>query len=364
MKKGRKILWAVVIALFLTIYSENIKAQEIKLLTRETAVVFKNIDGSDSKAFEPSAVEPIGNGKFLLVADDKDVKGKSLKIVEAATGRVLKTLDRIQPVDKNPKWEAMAKDEQGNYYVIGSHNHVDDEQKLALRSLMFSFRLENEMEPDGMNIAIDTKTIKPLNVKDSLTSLGLYNHIPANNTVKIEGLAVRTNGTQKELIFGFREPSNIVQVYLATIPGDELKNPALFKFSLERFFQFDAGTTSDNTFYKLSSIEYVQDLKGFLVLTSTETAGIDGKPVFHGNALWFVSNKASKDAQAKLLTAGDKSTMAQKIFEFEPAMKVEGICLLNSRKNKTYRIGLVYDNDAEDSGLSGKMQFIELAAKN
>jgi len=54
---------------------------------------------------------------------------------------------------------------------------------------------------------------------------------------------------------------------------------------------FDAGkstyvdeTGKKETPYRLSSIEYVQEWKGFLVITSTE----DDKNMFHGNKLWFI----------------------------------------------------------------------------
>lgn len=359
MQMGLKIYRIFLMLIVLMISIESIAGQELKVLTQKTPLIF---DGD--KAIEPSAVEKIGNGKFLLVADDKDNKGKSLKVVDATTGKVLQTLDKIQPAEKNPKWEAMAKDKQGNYYVIGSHYEESDPEKLALRSLMFSFRLKNENEQDGTKIAIDTATIKPLNIKNSLTAIGLYSNIPANTTAKIEGLAVKTNECQTELIIGFREPSKLVQIYSATIPNSELNNNSLFELSIRPYFQFVAGKTSDNTPYKLSSIEYVQDLHGFLISTSTETADSAGKPIFHGNALWFVSDKEIENSEPKLLSESFKTTKVQKVLEFEPTMKVEGLCLFSNEDKKKFQLTLVYDNDTKESSLAGKLQFIDLAVKN
>jgi hypothetical protein len=358
MRKDWKMFGVIALFLCFVIYAENISAQELKVLNRSEPVGFAN-----DAAIEPSAVEAIGNGKFLLVADDKDADGKSLKVVEAATGKMINLLDKIQPTKKNPKWEGMAKDEFGNYFVIGSHFEEADAERLASRSLMFSFRLVDENEQDGTKIAIDTATIKPLNVKDSLTSIGLYNIIPAQTKAKIEGLAVKTNGCRTEIIVGLREPADFVQVYSATMPTDELKNALPFALSLKPLFQFNAGKTSDNTPYKLSSIEYIAGLKGFIILTSTETT-VNNKPVFHGNALWFASDSAIEAAQPKLLTDNFKPAKVQKVLEFEPTMKAEGICLLSANTPNTFKLAIMFDNDTKDSGMLGKMEFLSLAVKN
>jgi hypothetical protein len=358
MRKDWKMFGVVAVFMFSAIYAENISAQELKVLNRSEPIGFVN-----DTAIEPSAVEAIGNGKFLLVADDKDADGKSLKVVEAATGKMVNLLDKIQPTKKNPKWEGMAKDEFGNYFVIGSHFEDTDAEKLATRSLMFSFRLVNENETDGTKIAIDTATIKPLNVKDSLIANGLYNITPTKTKAKIEGLAVKTNGCRTEIIVGLREPSDFIQVYSATMPTDELKNASPLTLSLKPLFQFNAGKTSDNTPYKLSSIEYITGLKGFLVMTSTETT-VNNKPVFHGNSLWFVSDSAIEDARPKLFGESYKSTTVQKLLEFEPTMKAEGICLLPANTPNTFKLAIMFDNDTKDSGMLGKMEFLSLAVKN
>lgn len=366
-----KIIWKIWYSLILIcivfLVSEKTNAQELKVLTSPTLFTFINSDDSENKTIEPSAVVPIGDGRFLLVADDKDDgAGNSLKIVEAATGKILKviTKTRLQPLPKEPKWEALAKDDEGNYYVVGSHNNAEA-PKLATRSLMFRFRLVNEAEQDARKIEIDETSKRELDVKESLTTLELYSSVPSNNKVKIEGLAVRKTDCGKELIIGLREPLDVtkadtVKVYAAIIPnaGD---NKAVIKLALKPLFQFNAEKTADNTPFKLSSVEYVQDLKGFLVLTSTETTDANNKPVFHGNALWFVKDEMIKDARPKNFADGYGNVTVQKILEFQPTLKAEGICLLSQKDQKTFRFAIVFDNDAKDSGIGGKMQFLELS---
>ncbi len=70
-----------------------------------------------------SGVEPIGDGRLLLVAHDKKVP---LRVIETATGRQigpLLTCDRFPTETPNSsKWEGMARDAEGNYYLVGSHS--------------------------------------------------------------------------------------------------------------------------------------------------------------------------------------------------------------------------------------------------
>ena len=72
---------------------------------------------------EASGVQPIGDGRLLLVAHDKKVP---LRVIDTATGRQvgpLLTSDRFPAeTPKSSKWEGMAQDSEGNFYAIGSHS--------------------------------------------------------------------------------------------------------------------------------------------------------------------------------------------------------------------------------------------------
>jgi hypothetical protein len=335
---------------------ENADAQDYKINQLAEPLTFKDRKAdrtlTDSTTNEPSAVAVIGNGKYLLVADDKDDgAGNSLKIVEADSGIFIKLLKNIQDSPKNPKWEAITRDNDGNFYVIGSHNNPEDVSKLAARSRLFRFHLVNEAETDPMKFEICTDSVRELDVKESLTSLNLYGSA-APRKVKIEGLAARTNGNRKELVFGFREPFDATtaatQIYIAELPTGEIGKGVITKLLLKPFFQFAAGAPklSPNTTepYRLSSIEYVKSLNGFLVMTSTE----DTTNKFHGNAIWLVSGE--KD--------NFKTIQAKKIYEFKPEMKAEGLSIFPSMDNKKFRLVIVFDNDAKSPGM---IQFLELS---
>ena len=67
---------------------------------------------------EASGVEPIGDGRLVLIAHDKS---EELYVAEAATGRIVGEPLRCEAFPKTPKWEGMARDDRGNYYLIGAH---------------------------------------------------------------------------------------------------------------------------------------------------------------------------------------------------------------------------------------------------
>jgi hypothetical protein len=74
------------------------------------------------------------------------------------------------------------------------------------------------------------------------------------------------------------------------------------------------------------------------VLGSTE----DEQNHFHGNALWFV--------------ADNRPDAPELLYEFEPAMKVEGIAQLASLDKTTERFVIVYDNDPNKTHIPSRIQ--------
>ena len=276
---------------------------------------------------EPSAVEPIGTGKFLLVANDKHAE---LLIVDAQTKAIADNkLSLLSPDAGNPKWEAMAKD--GNdYYIVGNN---------CLCLLRFS--LKSEDEEKAANIAIKEP---PKRFPLQKISGG-----------RIEGLAVWVNDkSEKELVFGVRDEPGLktIRTYRAKITD----NPDL---SLVGFFTFSTKKTKTQPVeWHLSSIEYVQALDGFLIITSTE----DMENKFYGNKLWFVSREKLRAAQPNSSDSKFKDTTTVMIESevFEPMMKAEGLAILQSNENKKLKIVIVFDNDYSKTHKTAKLIFVDL----
>ena len=362
--------WALVFGLVILFPILAVRAQEVQVEVAQPPVRFLAADtGSEDKKIEPSGVEPIGDGKLLLVADDKS---ESLIVVEAATARVKQSL-KLGTFDNRPKWEALARDDEGAYYVIGSH-FVEDaaeagaQKQLTDVSRLFRFRLRSD-GPDGTSFAIDSDSSIEWDITDALAVEG-YHRDPRKNEVNIEGVTVRTLRdpagavTLRELVIGLREPHNPIRVYAANITVLPAPNA---KLALNPLFRFHAGKR-EGILSQLSSIDYLPAWHGFFIVTSTE----DRSNRYHGNTLWFLSDEkisASRPAEIqpdKLTLADLQLVEPQKVWVFGIDGKAEGLCVLSEEaassggQARRARLALVFDNDTEKTGNPGSLQFLTL----
>jgi hypothetical protein len=329
----------LIAALLAAITARGLAADEFRLESATLPAPFLT-DGKPNAEIEASAVEPIGDGRIFLVAHDMD---PALHLVETATGRLLGspiTAPRFPAASKlGPKWEGMALDADGHYYLIGAHTGKTDEERAA-KSVLLRFRLRN----GGDLPAIDDASIvrwdiaRPLEA--ALKAAGLDDQAVASR--KIEGLAVRQRSgrdgqVRRELVIGLREPSDKVRAFVADItvspsPDAELVLAPLFAFEAEP----REGVAS-----QLTSLEYTAALGGFLVLTATE----DADNAFHGNTLWFI--------------ADGETTRARKVATFEVAMKAEGLAVLGATEQPqrtAVKLLITYDNDAHTTKIPSRYQ--------
>ena len=215
-------------------------AQELRLESASLPAPLL-VGGKVDHLIEPSGVEPIGDGRRLLVAHDKH---PALFIVDTATGRVLGepiTSPKF-PVSSwlgGPKWEGMARDGEGNIYLIGAHVGKTDEERAA-KSVLLRFRVS-----DGDSPAIDDSSVLSWHIARSLEanlkSEGLAAAAVAKR--KVEGLAIREaknadGSVKRELLIGLRAPTDKVRVFQADItsppsPDAELELKPAFSFVAE-----------------------------------------------------------------------------------------------------------------------------------
>jgi hypothetical protein len=295
--------------------------------------------GKVNVVIEASGVEPIGDGSRLLVAHDKD---PALFVVDTKSGRILgDALNSAHFPKKNdagPKWEGMARDSDGNYYLIGAHNGKDDAERTT-KSVLIRFRVT-----DGDSPAIDDASIVHFHVARALESALKADGLTPEQIGKrkVEGLTIRERknaggSMQRELLIGLREPKDKVRVYGADItaapsPDAELELKPAFAFTAEP----REGEASE-----LTSLEYVPALSGALVVTASE----DAANAFHGNTLWFVPD--------------GETSGAQKIATFEVAMKAEGLAVLGADRSDgrtTVKLLITYDNDAHATHIPSRFQ--------
>jgi hypothetical protein len=303
--------------------------------------------GKVDVVIEASGVEPIGDGQRLLIAHDKD---PALIIVEAATGRICgPPLTSAHFPKKNvggPKWEGMARDSEGHFYLVGAHNGKTDDER-ATKSVLIRFRLQ-----DGDSPMIDDASITTWHVARSLEAVLRSEGLPPEEVAKrkVEGLTVRettsaSGKTRRELFIGLREPKDKIHVFVADISGLPAADAEL---ELKPAFAFPADSREGQA-SELTSLEHAPSLGGFLVVTASE----DKTNVFHGNTLWFVAD-------------GD-TTKASKVATFEVAMKAEGLAILGTRQDgarTAVRLLITYDNDPHVTHIPSRMQHVTLVRES
>jgi hypothetical protein len=320
-------------------------AQELRLESASLPVPLL-VGGKVDRLIEPSGVEPIGDGRRVLVAHDKH---PALFVVETTTGRVLGepiTTSKF-PVTSSlggPKWEGMARDSEGNIYLIGAHVGKTDEERTS-KSVLLRFRIS-----DGDSPAIEDASVLSWQIARSLEANLKSEGLPPAAVAKrkVEGLSIRESknadgSVKRELLIGLRAPTDKVRVFQADIsstpsPEAELELKPAFSFTAES----REGLPSE-----LTSLEHVPALGGCLVVTASE----DEDNAFHGNTLWFV--------------ADGEVGQARKVATFEVAMKAEGLAILGVEKTAertAVKLLITYDNDPHATKIPSRMQTVTLVS--
>ena len=368
----RRILasFTLVFGLVVLLPALAVRAQKVQVEIVQPPMRFLTADtGREDRRIEPSGVAPIGDGSLLLVACDKNA---CLSVVEAATGRIKQSFS-VGVFDNRPKWEDLAHDDEGAYYVIGSRFVEEPAKEGSQKRLMAVPRLLRfRLRSDGAGekpLVIDSESIIEWDIGDALAAEG-YHRDPRKNEVNIEGLTVRTlrdkagQVTLRELVVGIREPHNPIRVYASNITQLPAPNAKLALTPLFRFYAGERGGILSG----LSSIDYMPAWNGFFILTSTE----DRSNRYYGNTLWFLSDEkisASRPAQLppdKIKLGDLRLVEPQKVWVFGLDVKAEGVCILSEEaassgsQVRRARLALVYDNDTAKTGNSGALQFVTL----
>jgi hypothetical protein len=352
--------WIASSVCWLVLPSQRVSADDVALepITLP-APFFEATPGAPPRVdavLEASGVEPIEGGRLLLVAHDKNVP---LRVVETATGRQVGPLltSRRFPAEtpKGPKWEGMARDADGFYYLVGSHSGKTQDER-DQHTQLYRFRLKPGGAPDRP-VAIDDASVARWRIAAPLVRALEQEGLGAKAVEqrKIEGLAIRelpagSNGAGRELLIGLRQPDDLVRVFSADItklPDQDAELP------LRRLFAFKAGQC-EGVPCQLTSLEYLPQWNGCLIVTATE----DEQNAFHGNSLWFVPDSS---------IGPDGSALVEpvKVATFEVAMKAEGLCVLDPPRDDrgagAVTLLVTYDNDAHSTHMPSRFQQFKLS---
>ena len=239
--------------------------------------------------YEPSAIQQLPDGRFLIVEDEKD---HSFSLVTlSANGDVSTTslgpawFHGGDPIWKLDDLEGLTLDGAGHLYAITSHSRDDDGDEQKSREKLARFRIEKDkvVEPvvvGGLKRALTA-------AHPVLAAAALVADAKSGAGLNIEALEITPDG--QRLLIGFRSPLQGSQAIIASI-----ENTAAV---------FDAGAapqisntlqTLDLGGHGIRGMSYVAALNGYLVI-SGPVARAD-----HAFGLWFWSGQA--DARARRVT--------------------------------------------------------------
>lgn len=182
-------------------------------VTHEQGQAFQPLTG----IFEPSAIQQLPDGRFLVVEDEKS-HPLSLVTISAdgsvdSTALTAGLFQRFSEFWKLDDLEGLALDDAGFVYGITSHSRDDDGNEKKPREKLVRFRVEGKR-------VVDPKVVDGL--KPALTSrhavLAAAAQVPdvkANGGLNIEALEISPD--QKRLLIGFRGPLRDGRALIASV---------------------------------------------------------------------------------------------------------------------------------------------------
>lgn len=254
-------------------------------MSNEDVPAFRPLTG----IYEPSAIQQLPDGRFLVVEDEED---HPLSLVTIGADGSVETaeltaglLQMFSAFWKLNDLEGLAADHAGLVYAITSHSRDDDGDKKKSREKLVRFRVEGDR-------VVDPKVVDGL--KHALTSrhavlaaAAKVRDVKAGGGLNIEGLAISPD--QRRLLIGFRSPLRDGRALIASI-----ENPSAVFESDEAPRIAPSLDELDLGGQGIRGLSYVPALGVYLVIggpTSREPAKFD---------LWRWSGEPG--AQARRLT--------------------------------------------------------------
>ena len=286
--------------------------------------------------FEPSAIQQLPDGRFLVVEDEKD-HSFSLVTLSANGDVSTKSLGPAWFHGGDPIWklddlEGLTLDGAGCLYAITSHSRDDDGDAQKSREKLARFRIENDkvVEPvvvGGLKRALTA-------AHPVLAAAALVPDAKSGAGLNIEALEITPDG--QRLLIGFRSPLQGSQAIIASI-----ENHAAV-------FNDDAAPQIANTLQTLDlgghgirGLSWVAAMNGY-VLISGPASRAD-----HAFGLWFWSGQAG--APARRVTAPG-------LAGFERA---EGVC--PAVIDGAAKIVIVSDDGNRKQGRFARFVMLDLA---
>jgi hypothetical protein len=166
--------------------------------------------------YEPSAIQQLTDGRFLVVEDEKARPFSLLTLRldgDASSTPLLTESDDGSALPKLDDLEGVTADRAGYVYAITSHSRDGDGDEKKSRERLVRFRVAGDRVGDARVVAdlkpALTETFPPLAAAAGIRE------VKSEGGLNIEGLEVTPDG--ERLLLGFRSPLQRGQALVATV---------------------------------------------------------------------------------------------------------------------------------------------------
>ena len=243
-------------------------------------LTFQPLTGS----YEPSGIQQLPDGRFLVVEDEKQ-HALSLLVIHAS-GSVSRTPLLVEDAGwKLDDLEGVALDQLGFIYALTSHSRDDDGDEKKSRDKLVRFRVEGDrvLAPkvvSGLKRALTEK--HPV-----LAVAARIQDVKTGGGLNIEALEISPD--QQRLLIGFRSPLQGHRALVASV-----ENPSGI-FDADEAPRISASLTAlDLGGNGIRGMSFIPSLGGYLIISGPSTR----EPQHF--ELWFWSGQA--DASARRVT--------------------------------------------------------------
>ncbi len=182
-------------------------------MTTQAPSAFRPLTGT----FEPSAIQQLPDGRFLVVEDEKE---HPLSLVTISTdGRVEHTaltpglLQMFSEFWKLDDLEGLTLGRTGFVYAITSHSRNDDGEEKKSREKLVRFRIEGKQVTDPMVVGGLKRALTARH--PVLAEAAKVREVKTRGGLNIEALEMTPD--QQRLLIGFRSPLNGGRAIIASI---------------------------------------------------------------------------------------------------------------------------------------------------
>jgi len=229
--------------------------------------------------YEPSGVQQIPDGRFIVVEDEKD-HPISLFSINADASISTTPLNTSDAFGKLNDMEGITLDRNGYVYALTSHSLNKHGKSKHSREKLVRFRIENDeitepkMVTDLKSALVETHPV--------LAAAAEVINVKTENGLNIEGLAI--SGDQQRLLIGFRSPLLEKRAIIASVENSHA------------IFETDARPKISSTLDTLylggngiRGMSYIASLNGYLIISGS------GKVIQF--ELWYWTGKRGDEAR-------------------------------------------------------------------